>query len=405
MLCNMYEQSPMDFRTVLHQAVTVQGILASTQAVSNYRRVWARDSVITGIAGLIADDAVLIEGLQHSLQSLAAQQSEQGHIPSNVQFSVDGKLEKVSFGGLCGRVDANTWWIIGLGLLSRKKEVNYLEKYRSQVEQCLALLQAWEYNNRGFLYVPQSGNWADEYILAGYTLYDQLLYFWALSLCGEFLEDSSLSDKAARLKKMIQDNFWIEKPAAPDLYHSGAYKRVLEKGSSKYWEACLSPGGYIHKFDLLGNSLAILLGISDLEQSVKVIDFAMQTSVFQQQHLFPSFYPVIEKEDKEWFLLEANYAYEFRNYPFEFQNAGIWPAFNGWFGAAMLKAGKGKEAKALLVNIKAANGKKEQGFYECINGKTGEAHGTKYCTWSAAGELLLASLINVNNFSLFENGK
>jgi hypothetical protein len=35
----------------------------------------------------------------------------------------------------------------------------------------------WEFNNKGLLYVPLSGNWADEYITDGYVLYDQLLRF------------------------------------------------------------------------------------------------------------------------------------------------------------------------------------------------------------------------------------
>jgi len=302
-------------------------------------------------------------------------------------------------------VDANTWWLIGLGLLSRNIGKNYLREYEIKVKQCFELLQALEYNNRGFIYVPQSGNWADEYILAGYTLYDQLLYYWAFKLAGDLLENEKYANKAVELKEMIRANFWIAEKSQEPLYHPHAFNRQLEIGPSKYWEACLSPGGYIKKFDLLGNALAILLGFSDLDQSHHVIKFATQTTVFQNQKLFPSFYPVIEEGDTEWFLLASNYAYEFRNHPYEFQNSGIWPAFNGWFGAAMLKAEKEKEANQLLINIRLANGKNDSGYYECLHGKTGEVHGTKYCTWSAAGEVLLDALITSKNFSVFENGE
>ena len=48
------------------------------------------------------------------------------------------------------------------------------------MEKTLFLLGAWEFNNRGLLYVPETGDWADEYIHNGYVLYDQLLYLQAL---------------------------------------------------------------------------------------------------------------------------------------------------------------------------------------------------------------------------------
>jgi hypothetical protein len=53
--------------------------------------------------------------------------------------------------------------------------------------QMLTSFEAWEFNNKGLLYVPLSGNWADEYITDGYVLYDQLLRVWALkvtTICG-----------------------------------------------------------------------------------------------------------------------------------------------------------------------------------------------------------------------------
>lgn len=387
---------------ILHAAVIPQGILASTQPVSNYQRVWARDSVICGIAGLVAQDAVVIAGLEASLKALGDQQTPQGHIPSNVQFGENGETSNVSYGGLCGRVDANTWWIIGLGLMAQQVDHPLMKEYEEKVEKTIQLLQAWEFNNKGFLYVPQSGNWADEYILSGYTLYDQLLYYWALKLAGQQLQRKDWTEKSIALKKMIQHNFWIEETLQTDFYHPNAFMRKLENGESQYWEACLSPGGYIEKFDLLGNALAILLGFSRAEQSEKTIDYALSTTVYANQKLLPSFYPVIERDDPEWFLLASNYAYEFRNLPYEFQNAGIWPAFNAWFGAAMVAANRETEAADLLAQIASANQKRDGGFYECIHGKNGAAHGTKHCTWSAAGEVLLDQLLINKDFSLWK---
>ena len=379
------------------QAATIpQGILASTEAVANYRRVWARDSVICGIAGLAAGDELIIEGLKNSLHLLGAHQAAEGNIPSNVQVDENGLTQKISYGGLCGRVDANTWWLIGLGLYCKNQSDNeLLEQYRHGIEKCLRLLQAWEFNNRGLIYVPQSGNWADEYILQGYTLYDQLLYYWALQLAGELLNNKTWLQKAAATKSLIQKNFWIKEDKRNNLYHPNAYNRKLkDEGPSQYFESCLSPGGYINTFDLLGNALAIILNISSEEQALSIFNFAASLDIFKNRNLYPSFSPVIKEGDPEWFLLAANYAYEFRNYPYQFQNAGIWPAFNAWFAVAQIMSGARKSAVHLFESLIAANKKEDWGFYECINGKTGATHGTKYCTWSAAGLVLLEAMLS-----------
>jgi len=386
-------------RNQVHAATTAKGILASTQSVANYQRVWSRDAVISGIAGLVAGDEKIIAGLKASLISLGDTQNEQGHIPSNIQFDKNGAVSKISFGGLCGRVDANTWWVIGIGLFSKSQNYpGFIKNYENQIERCLRLLQAWEFNNKGLIYVPQSGNWADEYILQGYTLYDQLLHYWALNLAGELLNRPDWMAKAERTKKLIQENFWVE-GNADNAYHPNAFNRKLKStGPSKYWEACLSPGGYIEKFDLLGNSLAIILGISSKEQSQSVFKYAADLSIYKDQQLFPSFSPVIQKEDPEWFLLASNFAYEFRNHPYQFQNAGIWPAFNAWFGVAQYLSGEEQATKELFEQLVKANQKEDWGFYECLDGKTGKTHGTKYCTWSAAGLLLLGSIIDAKDF-------
>jgi len=48
------------------------------------------------------------------------------------------------------------------------------------IEKVVFLLGAWEFNNRGLLYVPATGDWADEYVHNGYILYDWAPYFFFL---------------------------------------------------------------------------------------------------------------------------------------------------------------------------------------------------------------------------------
>ncbi len=382
---------------LLHRSITPRGLVASITDVSNYQRVWSRDSVICGLAGILAEDEALLEALKHSLESLADNQAPQGQIPSNVRYNEADELEKVSYGGLCGRVDAVTWWVIGLcNYAQASGDRAFAEAYLPQVESCFTLLRSWEFNDRGLLYVPQSGNWADEYILHAYVLYDQLLRLWALQVAGDYFNRPDWLTKAEQLRQLIRANYWLENDKNSEaLYHPFAYQRQLEKrGSSNFWEASFSPGGYIGKFDLLANSLALLLGLGTSAQEEQMINRASSFQTGNVSGLMPSFWPVIYEDDPEWFFLESNYAFEFRNKPFEFQNAGIWPVFNGWWGAGLCRAGQGAAAEKLLDRMSEAVAKENWGFYECLHGQNGTAHGTPHCTWSAAGLVLLAESLN-----------
>lgn len=98
---------------MLHAASSKNGFLASAEAISNYKRVWARDGVICGLAALLDGDEKLISIFKNTLTTLANHQHELGHIPSNVYFK-ENKQTQVSFGGLAGRVDTISWFIIGV---------------------------------------------------------------------------------------------------------------------------------------------------------------------------------------------------------------------------------------------------------------------------------------------------
>ena len=135
---------------LLHRLTTPDGILASTIEADNYKRIWARDSIVCGLAGLLIKDAILIDGLKNSLLTLAKTQHELGMIPSNV---VPTDHSDVSFGSLAGRVDANTWFVIGCCryyLETRDTESWVLLK--PAVEKCRTFLKISEFNDKGWIY-------------------------------------------------------------------------------------------------------------------------------------------------------------------------------------------------------------------------------------------------------------
>ena len=151
-------------KQVIYDAIVDEGILASSIVKDNYRRVWSRDSMMTGLVGLAIQDEKIIEGFRNSILTLAKHQAKNGQIPSNVAL---GNNPSVSYGSLVGRVDATTWWIIGCAVLLKHNK-DFFEKYSSElkhtIDKSLNLLDSWEFNQKGLIYTPLGGNWADEYV-------------------------------------------------------------------------------------------------------------------------------------------------------------------------------------------------------------------------------------------------
>ena len=166
---------------LLHRCLTVDGFLASPSKQDNYRRIWARDGVIISLAALMTEDIELTRACKSTLSTLARYQGPYGVIPSNV----DTVTERVSYGGTTGRVDASLWFIIGCTeYWLATGDDDFIAELLPVLEKTRFLLGAWEFNNRGLIYVPQAGDWADEYLHSGYVLYDQLLYPSNLKVSG-----------------------------------------------------------------------------------------------------------------------------------------------------------------------------------------------------------------------------
>ncbi len=361
------------------------GFLASATGQDNYQRVWARDGVITGIAALASRDLELIETFKSTLITLGSHISVQGHLPSNVDISTGD----VSYGGLAGRADAGSWWIIGLCLYSKYTgEKDLLKKYQSEIEKIHSLYQAWEYNNKHLIYVPLAGDWADEYILSGYVLYDQVLRYASLKLSSDAYQRDDWFSKAEDVRLAIFQNFDLSEQFDHLGMHATAKMKLVKNGRLPYLPASFNPAGYQSYFDALGNALAIIFKIHPNPEAC--IHWAEKEALIP----VPAFSPTIFPEDVDYHFLEQNYRFEFRNLPHEFHNGGIWPMVNGFWGLATY-IGKGKgNAEVVLEKIIELNAKNNWDFNECFHGVTREPCGVSACTWSAAGQLLLSNSIN-----------
>lgn len=335
---------------LLRQASTPAGFVASITERHNYRRVWARDSVVTGLAALTTGDQQLIETFKQSLLTLAKHQGKAGQIPSNVAVETN----QVSYGGTAGRVDATLWFLIGVDQYYSYTHDDHTKKQLTPViERAKQVLLAWEYNQGGLLYVPDTGDWADEYTRGGYVLYDQLLY-------------TRIQPDCIRL---IKERYWSE----------------------QYWTAMISPFGKSTHFDTFANVLANLFGVSSPDQAESVDAYIATHFAETTHYLLPAFAPVIQPTDPVWSELKQAYQFEFKNKPYHYHNGGLWPMLSGWYVMDLVQRNKMDLAQLYLDGLHKAT---TEGFPEYIDAQEFKPGGTPQLTWSAAAVILAEAALS-----------
>jgi len=377
--------------TLLRAAATPAGFVASRHEVANYQRIWTRDGIITGLAALLTGEDDLRRTFRATLGTIFAHQHPTGFFPSNVVPATG----QASYGGNCGRVDNVSWAVIGL--------LHYAQfvpddgpalaaHHRPQVERAFALLDAWEFNGKHLVYVPQSGNWADEYVQHGYVLYDQLLRVWALELAARHYAHPAWQAQADTIRRVVRQNYWPEPAPDPALLYAPNLVHQLRAAPAGHWLMGFNPARVYPQFDLAANALALLLHLGTPAQDAALLAHLAQR-LAAAPGLLPAFAPVLTPADPLMAELTDNYAYTFRNAPHEFHNGGLWPVWNGWLAAALFRNHQPALAGQVLAALTTANRRHPTdpaawGFYENLHGQTQAPIGVPYCTWSAAGWLL-----------------
>jgi hypothetical protein len=382
---------------LLRNLSTPNGIHASTIESDNYKRIWARDSIICGIAGLLAEDHLVIESLKASLVTLAKYQNTNGIIPSNVLITDNGS--DVSYGSLVGRVDTNTWFIIGscLYYLNTKDE-NTWEYLKPIIQKCRTYLKCIEFNDKGWIYTPLSGNWADEYPIQGYTLYDNSLRHWGESLWVTINEnDESELDK---IQNKIRINFWpLKDGIGNEIYHETSYKRALDKKISHFCSFIL-PGVYDTRFDAAGNALALLLFKLDNNQKHSLSEFIKTLKQDISKTLIPAFWPAIQKGDDDWHYIEGNYSYDFKNRPFNFHNGGIWPVWMGLFCLGLSNNDLNEEVKQIISDFEEITKTDNWNFQEYISSDSLLLKGKDQMGFTASGIVFMYHALKDNSYKI-----
>jgi hypothetical protein len=383
---------------LLKQLTTEKGFIASVKEVANYKRVWSRDGIIAGLAGMLTGDTELKQTFRTTLQTLALHQDHTGRIPSNV--SLDEKT--ISYGTTVGRVDATTWFIIGVCQYAiQTGDGDFFTEFQERIEKALFYLECLELNGRGLLYVPQGGNWADEYITHAYVLYDQVLYYTALKSYHSLTKNEVTQAKLETLRDVILINYF---PTTEHLDHPSVYSKALFEMSCKSYKPPLplcyfSPHtAHNHRIANFDNALLLLTDIVDTETKQAITSSVFAKCAPDNFPILPAFAPVIDDTDPAWDQLTSNYRYNFKNEPYKFHNGGLWPLVHGFF-----LAGASSYDNEIMKKLDSFAVVLQEGAYtfpEFYHGKTFEPLGTKYLGFSAAGYIIAYSLIK-NDIHIF----
>ncbi len=186
---------------------------------------------------------------------------------------------------------------------------------------------AYQSDDDRFLGAQQpTSDWRDEQWVLGHGLYVNTLVYAYLRLYGD---DAQAAGLAAQMNRPIQ-------LLAHDTPH-GAGGLLLP--DAPYYALWAYKVWGSTRFDLLGNSLAILTGLAPPERARAMVAWieadcaALWARGDLALDLPPCLFPYIRPADPDWFPRYAEF-----NRPGEYHNGGVWPFVCGFYVAALVAA-------------------------------------------------------------------
>ena len=343
-----------------------------------YPEPYTRDLLISSLGILASGNEKLIGMLRRVLETLAKNQSPLGHIPSLVHDKDDR-----------GASDTTPLFIMAVALYRKTAgEKKFLEE---ALQRAMKWMEYQSPTNRFLVAQLPTSDWRDEQWVLGYGLYVNTIVYTYLRLLGQ-------NKRAANLRE-ARDRFAI--PA-------GRVHEGLKVRNKPYYALWAYKVYQSERFDLLGNSLAIISGLADSHRSKKIISWverettALRKSGDLAVRLPPNLFPFIRPKDADWMS-----RYEKYNQPGEYHNGGIWPFICGFYVAALVAAGKYELAEQRLLNLTelvrpARKADVEFGFNEWLKAQDGKPAGQDWQSWSAAMYLYAAACVEQKSTIFFD---
>jgi hypothetical protein len=347
-----------------------------------YPEPYTRDLMFSIFGIAVSENHKLLDSIRKVLQTLAKNQTERGHIPSLVHDKEDR-----------GSSDSTPLFLLGVGIFRKVSGEN--DFLKDPVEKSLNWMEYQSPSDRYLVAQQPTSDWRDEQWVTGYGLFVNTLVYSYLRLLGK-------NDKADRMHSEMS-RFTITGGTMHRHVHEGLVMK--HKPYYAFWSYKIHSS---ERFDLLGNSLAILSGIASHSRAEEMISWiedecaALRNIGELAVDLPPNFFPYIKPEDPDW-----HPRYEIYNKPGEYHNGGIWPFVCGFYVAALVAAKKYTLAREKLVSlthlIKISNSAKvDFGFNEWIKAQNGFPMGQDWQTWSAALYLYAVKCVEERQTPFFD---
>jgi hypothetical protein len=347
-----------------------------------YPEPYTRDLMFSILGIAVSGNQKLLDSIRRVLETLAKNQTERGHIPSLVHDKEDR-----------GSSDTTPLFLLGVGIFRKiTGEPDFLYE---AVEKSLKWMEYQSPSDRYLVAQQPTSDWRDEQWVTGYGLYVNTLVYSYLNLLGQ--------NSRADLIRYEMGRFTITGGIMHHHVHEGLV--VKHKPYYAFWSYKIHSS---ERFDLLGNSLAILSGIASASRAEQMISWIEEECAAMKQtgelaiDLPPNFFPFIKPKDPDW---HSRYS-EF-NKPGDYHNGGIWPFICGFYVAALVAAKKftlaGEKLRVLTQNIKISNTPGLGfGFNEWLKAGDGKPMGQDWQTWSAALYLYAVKCVEEKRTPFFD---
>jgi hypothetical protein len=347
-----------------------------------YPEPYTRDLMFSIFGIAVSGNKKLIDSIRKVLETLAKNQTEHGHIPSLVHDKEDR-----------GASDTTPMFLLGVGIF--RKATGESEFLQPAVEKALTWMEYQSPSDRFLVAQQPTSDWRDEQWVLGYGLYVNTIVYSYLRLLG-------LDERADNVRREMS-KFTVTAGSIHHHVHTGLV--VKHKPYYAFWSYKILSS---ERFDLLGNSLAILSGIASPSRANELISWIEEecTSMREKGDLVvglpPNFFPFVKTNDPEWNERYAEY-----NNPGDYHNGGIWPFVCGIYIAALVAAKRyalAKEKLEVLTQFikKSRIEPVEFGFNEWIKAQDGKPMGQDWQTWSAALYLYAAKCVEEKRTPFFD---
>jgi len=347
-----------------------------------YPEPYTRDLLISILGIAVSGNQKLLDSVRKVLETLAKNQTLRGHITSLVHDKEDR-----------GASDTTPLFLLGVGIFRKvSNEPGFLQE---AVQKAFTWMDYQSPSDRHLVAQQPTSDWRDEQWVTGYGLYVNTIAYCYLRLFGE-------NEKADMLRSEMK-RFTIKGGVINRHVHEGL--TVPHKPYYALWSYKIHSS---ERFDLLGNSLAILSGIASPTRASEMISWIEKECIALKSNgdlipdLPPNFFPFIKPEDPDWMPRYSKF-----NKPGDYHNGGIWPFICGFYVASLVAAKKYQLAEKKLIELTklvkiSVDNNIHFGFNEWYKAQDGRPMGQDWQTWSAALYLYAAKCVEENKTPFFD---